>query len=127
MLGNCAYEEMIRPGLSSVSLCARLLGLMRSWDDFIDRADAFGLSEETAARLWDAREHGEITSSALCPPVPSWVAAQKGAEQESEDSEAKSLLSCHYLWGGICLLALPRCGGACANYCSREDHPAGKP
>ena len=103
--------------------CVRLAQLLERWDDFLDRAEAFGLSEETAARIWSARMNGFVLRRKECPSParfpaaaapPRYAEGVEGAE-DAEDAEGEAL-GCPHLWQGACLLALPECRGVCAQY-----------
>lgn len=102
--GFCLRAELLNPGLEAALRCVRLTELMRDWDGFLDRAERFGLPEEEAARIWNARHHNALKSRELCPhsrpaPVQAW-----GGEAEFD---------CAYLFRSACLLAMPRCEGRC--------------
>lgn len=105
-LGACCYQESVNPGLDPDHICLRLDLLMRDWDDFLDRAEIFGLSEEEAARIWNARQHKALLSAEVCGQM-------RPAEQAARQ---QALLDCAYLYSCVCLLRLPRCAGRCEHY-----------
>ena len=109
--GLCLYPEAARPGFDSAYRCVRLAQVLDGWDDFLDRAEAFGLSEETAARIWSARMDGFVLRRKDCPS-PARFPAVAGASVDAEGA----VLGCPHLWQGACLLALPGCEGVCARY-----------
>jgi hypothetical protein len=97
-LGACLYSEAANPGLAKKHACARMTALTREWDDFLDRADGFALSEPDAARIWNAREHAALSASSLCPHGQA------------------DLADCPYYCQCACLLNMPRCHGICERY-----------
>ena len=117
--GVCFYPEAAGPGYDSAYRCGRLLQLMERWDDFLDRAEAFGLSEETAGRIWNARASADLYSRRHCPSVGSASVPANGFAAD-EEGEA---LGCPHLMRGACLLTLPRCEGLCMHYRSRKEFP----
>ena len=80
------------------------------WDDFLDRAEAFDLSEAVAARIWSGRKHGRAGKDANClcreAPVP---------------SEPEAVAECRYRFHNACLLAMPLCGGRCERFAGIRD------
>lgn len=114
ILGVCFYPEAVRPGYDPAYRCGCLLRLTERWDDFLDRAEAFGLSEETAGRIWNARANTFLYSRKDCPsarmPLP-----LENDDASSFDEEGE-VLGCPHLRQGACLLTLPRCEGICMHY-----------
>lgn len=115
ILGSCFYPEAARPGYDPAYRCGPLLRLMERWDDFLDRAEAFGLSEGTAGRIWSARASAFLYSRKDCPsvrrtPLPPEKNSALPADEEGE------ILGCPHLRQGACLLTLPRCEGICMHY-----------
>ena len=109
--GVCFHPEAARPGFDPAWRCVRLTQLLERWDDFLDRAEAFGLAEETAARIWSARMDGFVLRRKDCPS-PARFPAVAGASVDAEGA----VLGCPHLWQGACLLALPGCEGVCVHY-----------
>ncbi len=79
----------------------------------MDRAEAFALKEEEAARIWEGRPHPALTDPRLCP-VPSV------AEGRPEPDGSVPILDCPNLFGTACLLAMPGCYGLCSLYSDRK-------
>lgn len=98
--GRCLRAEALNPGLNEEHLCPRLCQLMREWDDFLDRAEMFGLEEDVAMRIWEGRHH---TSLERCPHGPGSLVEGDG-------------MACDFLHQSLCLLRLPRCAARCAHY-----------
>lgn len=110
--GACWYAEALNPGRNAAHRCLRLAELMIDWDDFLDRAECFGLSEQAAARIWNGRRHAALTSKTLCAfRLP----------QEAESGTTETGPVCSYLRDGACLLAMPRCKGRCFAYAARTE------
>lgn len=110
--GVCVYPEAANLGRDPAWRCARLAQLLERWDDFLDRAEAFGLSEETAARIWSARMNGFVLRRRECPSPARFPAADGAPPVDAEGA----VLGCPHLWRGACLLALPGCEGVCDQY-----------
>lgn len=108
--GACTRNELQNPGYDEACRCARLVALAAAWDDFLDRAEAFGLNEQDAARIWNSRRHSALSAPGMCP-VPS-VTARPPARTRLPD--------CPYLFNTACLLAMPECQGLCDMYRARE-------
>ncbi len=125
-VGRCLRAEMLNPGLDARLRCARLQALVLSWDAFLDRAEAFGLSEDATARIWNGRRHPALEARALCPAAEAAGIPQPGRKSSppapafSEDSPEKPPSSgdpdCRYLRDGACLLAMPSCTGVCRDF-----------
>ena len=111
--GVCFYPEAASPGHDPAYRCGQLLRLTARWDDFLDRAEAFGLSEELAGRIWNARANEVLYSRRHCP------AFCPSESDEALDAEGEAL-GCPYLLRGTCLPALPRCEGICEHYRARN-------
>lgn len=103
--GVCLHEELVNPDLREEYRCRRLAVLVRDWDEFINRADAFGLSEEEAARIWEERFHRNLDSDAACPHM-------RPDFREGGDV----LLDCRSLYRNACLLLMPSCQGRCEHF-----------
>lgn len=100
--GRCLYEEQLNPGLDSVLHCSVLTKWEGVYDDFLNRAESFGLDEKELARLWRLR-------------------FERLAEEVIDCSDfmptlAEGLPECRHLFVDICLLRLPECAGHCKNY-----------
>ncbi|MDL2316385.1 hypothetical protein LJC59_04820 [Desulfovibrio sp. OttesenSCG-928-A18] len=107
--GACLYAEARNPGLEVRFLCARLSRLMEQWDDFLDRAEAFGLNERLALRIWTERRSLAPPSRNLCP-------AESAAPARVFVSDDEDISACPHLHQVSCLLLLPRCTERCERY-----------
>lgn len=100
--GRCLYEEQLNPGLHMDWRCAVLARWEAVYDDFLNRAENFGLEEGELARLWRLRFERLAEEDIACPDfVPAL---------------AETMPECRHLFVDICLLRLPECAGHCVNY-----------
>jgi len=100
--GRCLYEEQLNPGLCSAWRCTVQAHWEKVYDDFLSRAESFGLEEAELARLWRVRFERLAEEPIACPDfAPALVDA---------------LPECLHLFVDICLLRLPVCAGHCVNY-----------
>ncbi|OEU70675.1 MAG: hypothetical protein BA863_15070 [Desulfovibrio sp. S3730MH75] len=100
--GRCLYEEFLNPGYNTAWRCKVLGGLEDEYDKLIRQAEAFKLSAEVVADLWNQRVAEHRASSGGC---------QKGA-LKGEDTYPL----CSNGHDDICLLELPECEGVCKKF-----------
>ena len=100
--GRCLYEEQLNPGLNVRWCCIVLTRWEAVYDEFLDRAESFGLNETTAPRLLRKRFERLAEEAIDCPDFLA-VAIEDMPE-------------CRHLFTDICLLRLPACAGQCENY-----------
>ncbi len=91
----------MNPGFSPGFRCLREQALCLDFDAFLDRAEAFGLTEKEAARIWNARNHRRALRA--CP------------HNRLEELSGAGL-DCVWLLEGACLLSMPRCEGVCPHF-----------
>jgi len=72
------------------------------YDDFLNRAESFGLDEAELLRLWRLRFERLAEEAIDCP--------------DFEPALVEVLPECRHLFVDICLLRLPVCPGHCENY-----------
>ena len=99
----CLWPEYNNPGLSPEFHCARLERLMEDVDAFLDRAEAFGLSDAQAERLYRARREKRLSRSA-CPLQ---------THEETATATAGAIAGCGLFLQGLCLKRLPLCATPC--------------
>ncbi|MFW5734203.1 MAG: hypothetical protein ACOCWR_03995 [Oceanidesulfovibrio sp.] len=106
-------EERINPGLNQEYRCTVLKRWENAFDALIDRVDAFGLDDEQASHIWERRLEAMIRRGAQC----------REFELLSGDVDAEEMpaIACRHVFGELCMLRLPRCGGICPCYISRRD------
>lgn len=107
--GRCLYKERLNPGLHTAWRCVVLARWERVYDEFLDRAESFGLSERDLAALWSRRFERLAEESAPCPDLLA--------------GECESMPECLHLMEDICLLRLPECSGRCENF-RRSENPS---
>lgn len=100
--GRCLYEEALNPGYHRRWRCAVLLGWEAAYDEFLERADRFGIRESELAGLMRRRFERLTEGGVECRDY------QPGADA--------SLPECRLLVDELCLLALPECGGVCRHF-----------
>jgi hypothetical protein len=99
----CLWPEHRNPGLRPEFHCARLGRLMEDFDAFLDRAEAFGLSDAQAERLFRARREKPLFRSA-CPLQTC---------EETTTATAGAVAGCEFFLQGLCLKRLPPCATPC--------------
>lgn len=110
--GVCIYAESMNPGFEASFCCTLMAALMRDWDDFLDRAEAFSLSEEQVRQIWGTLAGKKLSKPAHCP--------HKGRATGTQSLTASGdFVNCPYLSGSACLLSLPRCEGRCEHFSAR--------
>lgn len=100
--GRCLYEEQLNPGLNTQWRCIVLSRWEAVYDEFLDRAENFGLAESAVAELWRKRFERLAEESISCP--------------DFEAGPSETMPECRRLFTDICLLRLPACSGQCGNY-----------
>jgi len=100
--GHCLYEERLNPGYRRAWRCVVLEDWGRLFDDFIARAEAFGLDQQSAGELWARRFERVVQERFDCVEY-----------KFSVDAE---LPGCVYQYDTLCLLRLPPCHGRCRHY-----------
>lgn len=105
-LGRCLYEERLNPGLHKAWRCSVLARWETVYDEFLDRAENFGLSEAELGLLWSRRFERLAEESLPCPDV--------------RPGDGESMPECLHLLEDICLLRLPECAGPCEHFRLRE-------
>jgi len=106
LFGHCLYAEHVNPGLAQAHRCRVLVRLSQAFDDFLLRVDNLSLSEERAARLWEARFPATL--------------AREGNCQDYLPGGTQSFPDCRHAAGDLCLMAFPACPGRCAHYTRTE-------
>ncbi len=104
--GRCLYEEALNPGYHRRWRCVVLLRWESAYDDFLERADRFGLSEAGLPELLRRRFERLTGEDVDCPDYA------PGADG--------SLPECRLLHEELCLLKLPECEGVCRHFAPRE-------
>jgi hypothetical protein len=100
--GRCLYEEQLNPGLAVETRCVVLRRWESVYDDFLDRAENFGLDEERVSELWRKRFERLAAEALACP--------------DYAEALGLDMPECRHLFSDICLLRLPECEGKCRNF-----------
>lgn len=100
--GRCLYEEQLNPGLSTAWRCQVLRRWEAVYDEFLDRAENFGLAEASVPELWRRRFERLAEESVACP--------------DYSQAPGGDMPECLHLFADLCLLRLPVCEGKCRNY-----------
>ncbi len=100
--GRCLYEEQLNPGLCRAWRCTVQAYWEKVYDDFLTRAENFGLDEAELSRLWRLRFERLCEEPIACP--------------DFAPGPVESMPECLQLFVDICLLRLPVCTGHCVNY-----------
>lgn len=129
LMGRCAYDEMLNPGLHDAWRCPEEQRLLGYYDGFIERVDVFDLPPEEVAALWSRRMERFPPVGALCGRYEArgdegGEDAENGDLSATEDAMHDVLVDCIRFRDGICLLLLPPCEGVCERY-RRAETPAG--
>lgn len=101
--GRCLYEEQLNPGLHLEWHCSVLTRWESVYEDFLNRAENFGLEESELNRLWRLRFERLAEEPIDC--------------QDLAPAVAEAMPECLHLFVDLCLLRFPLCGGHCKNYC----------
>jgi len=105
--GRCLYEERLNPGYHTAWRCLVLARWEAVYDEFLDRAESFNLTETELGRLWSRRFARLAEEGLPCPDV--------------RVGDAESMPECRHLLEEICLLRLPDCAGQCGNFRLRAN------
>ena len=100
---RCLWPEHLNPGLRADFHCARLEMLVRDFDAFLDRAEAFGLDDAQMERIRRAAP-GKTLPRSGCP-------LQK--REETATTAATAVADCAFFLQGLCLQRLPVCTTPC--------------
>jgi len=100
--GRCLYEEQLNPGYDQRLRCQVLAKWEAVYEDFLNRAEQFNLTEQDLAGLWRARFERLAGEAIDCP--------------DFTPALAETMPECRHLFVDICLLRLPQCRGHCKNY-----------
>ncbi|WFS64118.1 hypothetical protein LF599_08160 [Pseudodesulfovibrio thermohalotolerans] len=105
--GRCLYEEWLNPGYTKSWRCQVTARWESSFDDFLRRAEFFGVAEDAAPDLWGRQFQRMARETFHCgmykyrpgAPVP----------------------GCGHHLDGVCVMGLPRCSGRCRHYSLNTD------
>ncbi len=100
--GHCLYEENLNPGYESRWKCRVLLHWEAAFDDFLARAECFGVAQDAVPDLWGrqfermARKTFDCEQYVYCPEC--------------------DIPACIHALDGLCRASLPLCEGRCRHF-----------
>jgi len=103
---HCLLEEIRNPGYDASCMCTVLKKLEDHFEDFVDRADKFGIEELTAAMIWPRFSDRALLEN-QCPDFLPGPEAGRG--------------ECLYLYENACVLRFPQCPGRCTRFEPSSD------
>lgn len=105
--GRCLYEERLNPGYATGWRCGVLARWEEVYDDFLSRAEAFGVEDANVPGLWRDRFERLMREKTHCER---YVYA--------DDREPPCCANAH---DRLCLLELPPCEGRCRKFALADD------
>ncbi len=106
--GRCLYGERLNPGYHVSWRCRVLKQWEKEYDDFVHRAEAFGLEDAAAKPMLEKHFQKVLKQAIACPRF--------------EPEASAGMPPCLHLLDELCLKELPVCHGVC-----RFFKPADKP
>ena len=100
--GRCLYEERLNPGYVQDWRCLVLLKWESAFDDFLARAESFGIVQDAVPGIWERQFERMARDVFDCEH---YVYSYGG--------EAPA---CMNALDGLCMLVLPECPGRCRHY-----------
>lgn len=100
--GHCLYEERLNPGYAQHWRCRVLARWEAAFDDFLGRAEVFGVEQSAVPDLWE-RQFERLAREAFD--------CEQYVYSHGEDAPA-----CLHAVDGVCRLALPVCEGRCRHH-----------
>ena len=105
--GRCLYEERLNPGYTQSWRCQVTARWESDYDDFLSRAEQFGLEEAAVPDLWSMQFQRLARDVFHC-------------RRYIYDHELPAP-SCGNHDSGVCIMDLPKCGGRCRHYQLESD------
>lgn len=100
--GFCLYEEYLNPGFEACWRCRVLANWESAFDEFLARAEKFGVTQDVAPELW-ARQFERLAREAF-------------ACERYEYGQTTEMPGCRHILDGICRILLPSCEGRCRHF-----------
>lgn len=104
---RCLYEEHLNPGYTTGWRCRVLAHWESAFDDFLARAESFGVKQEAVPGLWNRKFERLARDTFQC--------------DDFSYAEGAELPACAHVTDGICRLLLPECEGRCRHYALDKD------
>lgn len=105
--GKCLYEERLNPGYERQWRCLVMTRWEEIFDEFLRRAEAFGIEYDRVLQLWEARFQRLIDADPEC--------------EEFELEGAVTPPCCAHEYDALCLLELPLCDGRCRHFLLHDE------
>ena len=105
--GRCLYEERLNPGYTQSWRCQVTARWESAYDDFLSRAERFGVEEAAAGDLWSAQFQRMARDVFHC--------------RRYVYAHDLSAPSCRNHDAGVCTMDLPRCAGRCRHFQLQPD------
>lgn len=112
--GVCIHPKNGPPDDGNTPICSHITDLMRDWDAFLDRVEAFGLSDAKAEELWRKRAGKKMEQG-------DWECCVPFDRKRKKSSPAKDFMECAFLAEGLCLRMQPACPGGCSLFEARGE------
>ena len=100
--GRCLYEERLNPGYTQSWRCQVLKKWESKFDDFLARAEFFGVEQKAVPDLWDRQFQRMARDVFHCQ----MYTYEPGVEPPG----------CRNQLDAICIHGLPKCYGRCRHY-----------
>jgi len=100
--GHCLYEERLNPGYMQDWRCRVLSRWESAFDDFLARAESFGIKPDAVPDLW-GRQFERMARDVF--DCKQYVCCHAGEPP-----------ACIHELDGLCMLVLPECRGRCRHY-----------
>lgn len=100
--GRCLYQEHLNPGYSTSSRCRVLLRWEVAFDDFLERTEQFGVSQQAVPDLWERKFNRMAREAFQC--------------DRYVHCEEADIPACFHAHDDLCRQELPECEGRCRHY-----------
>lgn len=105
--GRCQYEEQLNPGYTQSWRCQVTARWETAFDEFLTRAEEFGVEEDAVPDLWSAQFQRMARDVFHCKRY----VFDHGAPAPS----------CRNHAAGVCIMDLPKCPGRCRHFRPESD------
>ncbi len=100
--GRCLYQEHLNPGYATDWKCRVLLRWEVAFDEFLERAEIFGVSQQAVPDLWERKFNRLAREAFDCKQYRHCAGADAPA--------------CLHAYDGLCRQELPECEGRCRHF-----------
>jgi len=101
-LGRCFYEEWLNPGYTKSWRCQVLARWETAFDEFMVRAENFGVEQEAVPGLWENQFQRMARDVFHCQR---YIFDPNGTAP-----------ACRHQKAGVCIMSLPKCAGRCRHF-----------